>query len=357
VEDNGIGIPQAQLANLFNEFTMVDQSHSRSHEGTGLGLAICRRLVTMMHGEIQVESQQGLGSTFSFSAKLESAEANECIIEPLEEQTRLTPASHVRILLAEDNPANQRVIKSILEYAGLQVDIVANGREALEAVDNLPYDIVLMDVSMPEMDGMEATQNIRKLAGPQAKIPIIALTAHALSGDRARFLDAGMDDYLTKPIDRAATLHCIARWTEAAKNPATETTPTEQAESSQADNNHADTSQELVDEDVLQQLVRDTSAEILPEILLAYIEDAEKLVNAIQQALDENDMKKLEFNTHTLGSSAGAHGNSELLKLARAVENHCREAETKIATELANTLPAIAERSFKMLAKRVAQGF
>jgi|LWDU01.1.fsa_nt_gi signal transduction histidine kinase/CheY-like chemotaxis protein len=213
VQDVGIGISKEEQKSLFEEFTMADQSHSRTHEGTGLGLAICKRLVSLMSGHIDLHSEKGKGSTFFFIIELEHAKADEVEQKTSGEDVDIPPAD-TRILLAEDNPANQMVIRSILEHAGLQVDIVANGREAVEAVRTIPYDIVLMDISMPLMDGMEATKAIRHLSSEARRIPIVALTAHALAGDREHFLAVGMDDYLTKPIDRAATLHCITHWSK-----------------------------------------------------------------------------------------------------------------------------------------------
>ncbi len=217
VKDSGAGIAEASLATLFDEFTMADQSHSRRYEGTGLGLVICKRLVSLMHGHIGVDSTLGKGSTFSFRVKLGKIEYTDSVdrlMPDAQESPPTLPDSETRILLAEDNVINQKVIKSLLKAKGMFVDIVSNGEEALAAVASLPYDIVLMDVSMPEMDGMTSTKKIRQLSGTVGKIPIVALTAHTLSGDRERILASGMDDYLEKPIDIIATLNCIARWTE-----------------------------------------------------------------------------------------------------------------------------------------------
>jgi CheY-like chemotaxis protein len=220
VKDSGAGIAEASMGTLFDEFTMVDQSHSRRYEGTGLGLVICKRLVSLMEGHIGVDSTLGKGSTFSFEVKLGKAENKDAVDRLMidgQESPLTLPDSNTRILLAEDNVINQKVIKGLLKAKGMFVDIVSNGEEALAAVASLPYDIVLMDVSMPEMDGMTSTKKIRQLSGAVGKIPIVALTAHTLSGDRERILASGMDDYLEKPIDIVATLTCIARWT--AKGP------------------------------------------------------------------------------------------------------------------------------------------
>jgi len=349
VQDTGIGIAKELQTSLFNEFTMADQSHSRHHEGTGLGLAICKRLVTLMRGNIEYSSELGNGSTFTFTIKLDIADKNEC--EQTLDEPQLLPKPNTRILLAEDNPANQMVIKSILEHADLQVDIVANGHEAVEAVRNIPYDIVLMDISMPEMDGMTATRQIRKLPGQAGKLPIVALTAHSLSGDREHFMKAGMNDYLSKPIDRAATLHCIARWSPVPEvQQLTTATP-------QDDVSPADTEGMYVDESVLQQLARDTDPKIAPELLMFYIDDARKRVEQIKQAIIEGNIKTLEYESHTLGSSAAAHSNTKLHILARKVEHLCREGNHEQALVEAVSLPDIADKSFRMLTERADSGF
>ena len=351
VEDTGIGISEENQLVLFDEFTMADQTHSRSHEGTGLGLAICKRLTALMKGNINLQSELGKGSTFTFEVGLNIVSEQDCHYQHKSENNLALPMTSSRILLAEDNPANQMVIKTILEFANQKVDIVANGLEALVAVSTRPYDLVFMDISMPEMDGMESTQLIRQLSGQKSKIPIIALTAHALSGDRERFLAAGMNDYLTKPIQRSSILNCIAHWTETNMvNDINTSDVTEQ----QTNNEQSD---ELVDEVTLKQLVNDTSAEIVPELLLSYIDDAKIRLEKIRQALEEHDVKTLEFETHTLGSSAIAHGNHKLHNYARKIEYLCMDGNSEQAFSIAPPLFELAEQSFHLLQKRAKQGF
>jgi CheY-like chemotaxis protein len=165
-----------------------------------------------MGGQISVQSQPGAGSRFYFHVIMVTAEAGD--IELTQELKPFEyPSPDTRVLLAEDNSANQRVICAILRSAGLLVDLAGNGLEAVEAVSQRFYDILLMDISMPQMDGMEATRTIRKMGGINNQIPIVALTAHALKGDRERFIASGMNDYLTKPVDKSATLRCIRHWT------------------------------------------------------------------------------------------------------------------------------------------------
>jgi len=357
VQDTGIGIAKDFQASLFKKFTMGNQSHSRNYEGTGLGLAICKHLVTFMQGTINFNSEPGNGSTFTFTITLGTAKntANEHESETLLNETQQLPEANTQILLAEDNPANQMVIKNILEYAGLQVDTVANGHEAIEAVRNLPYDLVLMDVSMPGMDGISATREIRQLPGQAGKLPIVALTGHSLSGDRERFIHAGMDDYLTKPIDRTTVLHCIAHWTK-------------KINIKESQNNHmirkintssVDIGKRNVDPfvntDVLQQLVSDTSPEIIRELLTLYINDACKRIKQIQAAMKKSDFKTLEFESHALSSSSITHGNPKLHNLAQKIEQLCQRGAYGQAVTQAAALPTLANESFRSLEKYLSK--
>ncbi len=352
VEDTGIGIPIARQKELFDEFSMVDQSHSRAYGGTGLGLAISKRLISLMGGNIGVESQPGAGSRFFFHTQVETATAEETASA----HAKLTfnpPSPSTRILLAEDNKANQRVIRAILEKAGLQVDIVTNGREAIEATSGKTYGIVLMDISMPMMDGMEATREIRSMGGAMAKVPIVALTAHALSGDRQRFLASGMNDYLTKPIDKSAVLSCISRWTDTIA----QHHPDIEEDTRQTHSPPTKKEPVYVDESVLLQLVRDTSADIVPELLQGYIDDARERLRQISSAVEQADAEKLEFEVHTLGSSAAAHGNMALHQLAREIEGLCRERHVDLALEKTDALFRLADESMDQLATRAESGF
>ncbi len=207
VADTGIGIAPEALGKLFTEFTQVDSSISRRFGGSGLGLAISRRLVERMGGAISVESTPGAGSTFRFDVAMQAA-PDEASIPVPPSLPAMQPASTSRpaakdgrhVLVVEDNAVNRMVATRMLERLGFQVDSVVNGREAVEAVQASNYDLVLMDVMMPEMDGLAATTAIRALPGPQAAIPIIGLTANALQTDERACLSVGMDRFATKPI-------------------------------------------------------------------------------------------------------------------------------------------------------------
>ena len=244
VSDTGIGIPADHWKHLFTPFTQLDSSITRKFGGTGLGLAISKQLAELMGGNIGVESVEGKGSTFWFTAFFEKQPtmSKPSLEMPLEvnnmKEAKTGPiswlgersaksavfdfdmtkpaAGRFRILLAEDNPTNQKVAQAILRKMGCQADVVANGQEAVNALRAIPYDLVLMDCQMPEMDGFEATRHIRsensRVLNPA--IPIIALTAYTMQGDRERCLQSGMDDFIAKPVQPRELAEKISRWLE-----------------------------------------------------------------------------------------------------------------------------------------------
>jgi signal transduction histidine kinase/ActR/RegA family two-component response regulator len=227
VADTGIGIPEETRTRLFQPFTQADGSTTRKFGGTGLGLAISRRLVELMGGCIGVDSQVQKGSTFWFTLILRKTAARQ---EASEDQTVASPApvtvctsgsarsvkpfNGLRVLVVEDNPVNQKVAVKMLQNLGCMADVAGDGREALTAVGMSCYDIVFMDCQMPEMDGFEATAEIRKREqnGDGHHVTVVAMTANAMEGDRDRCLLAGMDDYLSKPVTRDRLCTVIERW-------------------------------------------------------------------------------------------------------------------------------------------------
>ncbi|HET6619233.1 MAG TPA: ATP-binding protein [Dongiaceae bacterium] len=204
IADTGIGIPPEAIPRLFQKFSQADNSTTRKFGGTGLGLAICRELTQLMGGDVGVESVPGKGSTFWFAIDCGIADAAILPMPEVSAHSRLLTLPgerRLRLLVAEDNHINQVVILSLLRAAGHECDIARDGREAVEAVQNSAYDGVLMDIQMPVIDGVEATQTIRRLGDTYLKLPIIALTANAMAGDEEHYLGLGMNDYVPKPID------------------------------------------------------------------------------------------------------------------------------------------------------------
>jgi CheY-like chemotaxis protein/HPt (histidine-containing phosphotransfer) domain-containing protein len=226
VTDTGIGIPADRREFLFRPFVQLDGSITRKYGGTGLGLSISKQLVELMGGCIGVDSEEGKGSSFWFTVVLEKqteqtqrqaaalSDPGEDTPGPLITRHTVSEAKKrsVRILIAEDNITNQQVVKAILAKLGYSADAVANGKEALEALKTVSYDLVFMDCQMPEMDGYEATRRIRNSEFGVQDLPIVAMTAYAMKGDREQCLEAGMNDYISKPISPAAVAEAIERW-------------------------------------------------------------------------------------------------------------------------------------------------
>jgi CheY-like chemotaxis protein/HPt (histidine-containing phosphotransfer) domain-containing protein/ABC-type phosphate/phosphonate transport system substrate-binding protein len=332
VRDTGIGIPSEQLPRLFDKFMQIDGGSTRRHPGSGLGLAICRELVELMQGSIGVVSSPGKGSEFWFTALLAEPAQSAAELAEGEGPTAdsLAPwQGQAKILLAEDNPTNQRVALGLLRNPGLFADAADNGRAALAALERQDYDLVLMDIQMPGMDGLAATQAIRE---PQNRmrnpaVPIIAMTAHAMSGDRERCLAAGMNDYLTKPVSGQALARVLRRWLPAAPE-------TRGAEPSQK--HVSQNSPEIFDPaDLLDRLMDDR--ELAGSVLHWFLDDAPKCLGRLREALCQRDIETLGRRAHSLNGLAANAGAPRLQNRAEELEAAAEEACQVIRAFLAET--------------------
>ncbi len=340
VKDTGVGIPPDNQADLFAEFTTVDDSYARKYGGTGLGLAISKRLVNMMGGRIGMDSTPGVGSTFWFEIEMPKATGAEASTGNHFRKTPLAVGeAKSRILLVEDNPTNRMVTKAMVEKAGHQVDAVADGAEAVEAIRTLPYDVVLMDISMPDMDGLETTGVIRALPDEEmAAIPIIAMTAHAAPRDRENALAAGMDDYLAKPVTKDQLLGMIGRWAG------------HRLTSKPVDAERSDPTV-LIDANILERLAIDTDSADVPSFVDSFLKTLELRRRKVAAARATKDLKVLEFEAHTLTSSGATFGAMRLTLLTSDIEAACRDGDADRALELAATLDDLAAKTSAALRK------
>jgi PAS domain S-box-containing protein len=376
VRDTGVGIPSEQMYRLFKSFSQVDPSMTRRHGGTGLGLAISKRLAEMMGGTIWVESEVGTGSTFHVVIKADIVPGTQVqdkiepqppphksaydlpIAAPTPPRTAVSPPitnqSPLRsILVAEDNPVNQKVALRMLERAGYQADIAANGLEVLDALESHPYDIVLMDVQMPEMDGLEATRHIRTTLPPERQPHIIAMTAHAIEGDRERCLEAGMDDYLSKPVRMELLVEALnqAHYHHpgghedppvSSTHPPVPTQNGSQEQQHDSDTTGSDTAnerasertsdtsppQDALDTGVLQGFVTmmgPAGADIVRELVEIFLKDTPGKLETMRQAVQRNEGETLSHLAHSLKSSSAQLGAMRFSAINKQLEVKGRE--------------------------------
>jgi len=349
VTDTGIGLDAAARAKLFQPFSQADGSMARRFGGSGLGLAICRRLIEAMGGEISVQSEPGKGSRFTFGARFEPSEAVPSSIDaPVE-----TPTDAVlegRVLLAEDNPVNREIAASMLDLLGVPFDAVENGKEAVRRVTTGTYAAVLMDCQMPEMDGFEATAGIRRwereraqATGSAIRLPIIALTANAMVGDRERCLAAGMDDYLAKPFKRHQLKRVLGRWLGGdGKADTTGIVPAVALA-------HVSPGRTVVLDSAiltnLRAMRRPGEPDLLARLAALYRDDASLRIEEMRQAQVRGDAQAMRRSAHAMKSASANVGATELADVLRALEHAGRDGDLDAAgrmlAQVEGMLPAV----------------
>ncbi|OPX93357.1 MAG: Autoinducer 2 sensor kinase/phosphatase LuxQ [Syntrophorhabdus sp. PtaB.Bin006] len=353
VVDTGIGIAPERVNAVFDAFSQADGSTTRKFGGTGLGLTISRQLIEMMGGVIGVESEPGKGSNFWFILSFKVTPDQVNVVQPaLKTQgtngvggvhpETLVPECNV--LLAEDNPVNQEVTCLMLENFGCTVTVVSNGREALEEIMKTGYDVVFMDCQMPEMDGYEATRAIRRYEASRSdsgggtrqqsdaqvrsgRVPIVALTAHAMEGDREVCLGAGMDDYLSKPFRQDQLAGMLSYWVEGIP-PRTSLLQTGRAQSTDAENNNRYvagpvSAAPVIDRatiDVISTLQQPGTPDLVHRMISVYLDDSEKKLQELRRGVRASQASLIHEIAHSLKSASATIGALALAALLKELE-------------------------------------
>ena len=355
VQDTGIGIPSDRMDLLFKPFSQLDGSHTRKYGGTGLGLAICKEFINLMGGDIGVESTKNEGSKFYFTLQLEQGD-KEKVISPdslvssrLEEKggkeiadnkIQLTKDSRgaFKILLAEDNFINQKVALRIMSEAGYKADAVMNGFQAVKAVEDNKYDVILMDVQMPEMDGMTATRKIRELKSENGNVPIIAITAHALMGDKEKCLEAGMDDYLSKPIRSEVLIQKLDKWLQV------------QAGTKEAEDKSKSPSKDVVFDFEHLEKMSAGDKEFEADLIETYLDDVITRVQNLEIAIEKGESNKVINEAHTIKGASYSIGARKVGDEAYGIELSYKLNDFKSAMERLSKLKRAVEET-KILLK------
>ena len=332
ITDTGIGMDHDAMGRLFEPFVQADTSTSRKYGGTGLGLTITRRIAELLGGNVTVDSQPGVGSTFTLILPAGNLEGVAMLEDPAEavhshETGGAAPAGvggdsleGVRVLLAEDGADNQLLISTVLRKAGAEVAIAGNGRLAVEKALSEPFDVILMDIQMPEMNGYEATRTLREQGHTD---PILALTAHAMDADRQRCLAAGCNEHLTKPINREKMIRTVARFARRSTTP---------ARKAPAINDKADRPEVTSDATVIRSAFADD--EDLAEIIDTFVSGLSAKVQAMHDALSASAFEVLRGLAHQMKGAGGSYGYAVLTDKARALENAAKARDAE-ATSLA----------------------
>lgn len=314
VSDTGIGIPLDKQDYVFGRFNQLDTSFTRRFGGTGLGLAICRSLAELMGGQMSFASKPGKGSSFWFDVMLPVAEAEEVAAEP----TALPPLPPMTILVAEDNATNQIVARSMLERLGQRAEFVADGAQAVRAVAGKHFDLVLMDISMSVLDGIDATRQIRRMGGHHATLPILALTAHAGQSEHRACLEAGCNEVLTKPMNRAVLQVALQRWSGGQGDVPSRIRAGEVKASMIAR---------------LSDLAEQIGFEAVPDLIAASLHDLAQHGGVIARAMAEEEVAPdvLRRACHSIVGIASTFGVNDLADLARAAEHTLKLSDAPLA--------------------------
>ncbi len=347
IRDTGIGVSEITASRLFQPFTQADSSPTRKHGGVGLGLAIAKRLVELMGGQIGVDSTENVGSTFWFTVLLSAAfnENRSATDNPPRGQAEIVsmpagePGAKPLILLAEDHPVNRRLTSLQLQRFGYDVQTVTTGKQAVQAILQIPnpvYGLILMDCQMPEMGGLEATRIIRQAdAITHRYIPIIAMTANATDGDRAACLAAGMDDFISKPVDMDKLGALLEHWLSRGRQGHEE--PSQEREIAPA----------YLDPKALKNLrllVDDGEPEGMDSLIDEFLQEAEKLLDTLRLSAHQCDASTLFMAAHTLKSSSASYGAVTLSELCEGLELAAREGKLEEAPVQVASIAAEYER-------------
>jgi len=361
VSDTGIGINPQQRALIFEPFTQADSSTTRRFGGTGLGLSISRQLAELMGGKLTVVSTEGKGSVFSFSARMKKLSLTEAgnLREEDQEQISLPQSAALsrcraqcKILVVEDNPTNQKVALALLEKAGFGCTLVSSGYEALQRMEDELFDLVLMDCQMPGLDGYETTSLIRSMdvAVLRHDIPIIAMTANALEGDRDKCLEAGMDDYLSKPIEIKRLVAVLEKWLSLEG-------VAEEGGSPMARDGNNPVSQSATleppvfnEDDYMNRNLGDR--ELARDVLNMFVSSTPGYLAALQEQLDKKDQAGVRMQAHTIKGACATVGAELMRVTAQRVEQLAREGELASAVPVAARLALDYQRLKEELVRR-----
>ena len=345
VRDTGIGIPVEAQEGLFKPFTQADTSTTRRYGGTGLGLTISHRIVQLLGGTIMVESKPGEGSIFSFVLPLQAFDLPaEESVDPAATELSVTSSTGKtpRLLVVEDEPINRLVVVRLLEDLGLKVHAVPTGHEALAILAEEPFDLVLMDCQMPELDGYETTARIRHQERDESRLPIIAMTAHALPGDREKCLAAGMDDYISKPFREQDLLRLLKQWLGFAGTAHGEP-PEEEPEPKSA-----------LDSRALATLTAiGGSRDVLGSSIQLFLQQAPEKLKDMRRALAAGEYETLARTAHSQVGTAGLLGAMDFANSCRALEKGILGGDRDSAPDLLHEVEAEFERVASQLRKLI----